>query len=151
MHYQRCTKQPFLLLEVLVGCFLLLICAAPAIRLYTNIYLAELESVRLSEQTHLVHLLYADFVERLYKQQISWDELMDKEEKPLPSSFPLENEFKRHFYGCTYHFNLIDSNKENEKFGYLFNLELKISDLRKQTEPLTYTYALYIDRGMKNA
>src|ERR1700733_14521161 len=63
-------KRHFQLLELMVAAFILLICIAPTMRIFTNMYLSQHEIVRENQRDHLVHLIHAQITEQLYKRQI---------------------------------------------------------------------------------
>ncbi len=63
-------KRHFQLLELMVAAFILLICIAPTMRIFTSIYQSQQEIIRQNNRDHLAHLIHAKFIEQLYKRNI---------------------------------------------------------------------------------
>lgn len=141
-------KRHFLLLELLIGCFLLAFAVAPVLRLYTVGYLQTLEAARFHKQAHWIHQLYAEIMEKLYLQQIPWQELVLAEKRPI---FPSVSQEKLQGLGfdVSYLFRELDRKKGGERWGYLFEVELIVEDRKKSTQPVHYRYPFYLDRGLR--
>ena len=138
----------FLLLELLIGCFLLAFAVAPVLRLYTVGYLQTLEAVRFHKQAHWIHRLYAEVVEKLYLQQIPWQELVVAEKRLIFPSVSGE-ELAGLGFEVSYRFRELEQKKRNERRGYIFEVEFIVEDKKKATLPVHYRYPFYVDRGLR--
>ena len=141
-------KHYFLLLELLIGCLLLTLAVVPVLRLYTAGYLHTLEAVRFHKQAHLIHQLYAEVTEKLYLQQIPWEEFFIAERRPI---FSLESVSQLQKLGFTvsYLFRELDRKKSNEKWAYIFEIEFFVEDTKNSMPPTTYRYPFYLDQGLR--
>lgn len=80
-------KQHFLLLEVLIAIFLIVLCMIPLIYPHTYILVSQKRFVHQVELDHAVNLIYADIIEKLYTNDISWNAIISKTEFEVDDSF----------------------------------------------------------------
>ncbi len=158
-----CHKRHFQLLELMVAAFILLICIAPTMRIYTSMYLSQQAIIRENQRDHLAHLVHAKFTEQLYKRLISLEEVMQS--KPIVLSDPeLEKLIHQCSYECEGIFSILDSKSAkgmDKPSKYLAQLVIKMRDVsskpQKQIEDKKienqnpaetfYDYFIYIDSG----
>lgn len=132
---KRLQKHNFQLLEVMIAALLLLICVTPAMRIYTNMYMAQQAIIRENQRDHFAYRIHASIVEQLYKRTIPFNELLTVKENPLNIPI-LQDELKTWGYEAFYAF--IDpkkkkSNKNSEKADKrIFTLVISIKDLKKK-------------------
>src|SRR5437660_280100 len=99
-------KRHFQLLELMVAAFILLICIAPTMRIFTSMYQSQQAIVRENQRDHLAHLVHAKFTEQLYKRTISLEEVAQS--KPIILGDPeLEKLIRQSAYECTGTFTII--------------------------------------------
>ena len=79
-------KRHFQLLEVMIAMLLIVICVAPALHIYTNLYKQETQTAQRYEADHLARLLYVTIIESLYHNEISLDEIQSGIETSLDHS-----------------------------------------------------------------
>lgn len=129
----RFKKRHFQLLEMMVAVFILLICAAPALRIYTNIFLHEQEDVRQNTRNRFARQIHSNIVERLYKHAIPFDQLLEKTRTPLEDSRLIE-ELQKNGYSAFYQFDDYEKKKMNSRDKrasfYLVSLTIIIKDLK---------------------
>ena len=79
----RCTRRHSLLLEVLISFAIIALCILPL--LYPHVYIlkSQQEMIRTVELDHVVNLIYASTLEKLYLNQIPWDTIESKKEIPI--------------------------------------------------------------------
>ena len=75
MNRVKLKKLPFQLLEVLIAMVLLLTALAPALHIIINVYKKQTMALHTYEATHLSRLIFADLIEKLYKNEINYGEL----------------------------------------------------------------------------
>lgn len=75
MPLKRLHKHPFLLLEALIAFALVALCVIPLIYPHVGMLKAERRFVRTVELDHVVNLLYADILEKLYLNKIGINDL----------------------------------------------------------------------------
>lgn len=141
----------FQLLEVLVAIFLLVVCAAPALKIHVAMYLEQHHILRQNKRDHLVHLVHAAIIEKLYKNEIPFDSLVEKvpfpfKENQVNSKFSLKNNLKNLNYHCCYFF----TNLEDKDKHHLFKLTIRLEDVKKNKSKerkdfiFDYEYLVYI-------
>jgi hypothetical protein len=73
----KVNKRHFLLLEVLIAFILIVVCMLPLITPHTFILTEQKKFMQQLEVDHLVNLVYADIVERLYRNEIPWNSIIN--------------------------------------------------------------------------
>ncbi len=149
-------RRHFQLLEVMVAVFLILLCAAPALRIYTNMYKEQAQVARVNQRDHMVHLIHAKVIEQLYKRTIPLDEILAGVEKPFEDE-ELQPELNRLKYEASYHLSILLPVREKKRATSKrlhSQLLIQMKDLSHLTKPDTptvfnYAYEVYIDRGEK--
>lgn len=158
-------KRHFQLLEVMIAVFILLVCTAPAMQIYTSMFKRQQAFVRENQRDHLARLIHAKITEQLYKRAIPLEQFVDAKQTPV--DFPeLEQKFKDLSYKAYYSVaNVGKIPKGEEKPGkYLVQLVITIRDISsnppsryslKQIEnqdarDTFYDYLIYIDAGGGN-
>lgn len=147
-------KRHFQLLEVIVAAFILLVCAAPALKVFTNIYIEQQEVVRENQRDHIARLIHADVVEQLYKRTIPLDDLRDRREREVITP-ELKALLKKWSYEGTYVFTNVREYKkkgEEKPIKYLVDLTIGMRDTSKRgaiknKTPPDYDYEIYINSG----
>jgi hypothetical protein len=153
----RARKRHFQLLEVMVAILILMLCAAPALDIFTRMYIAQERIVRINKRDHLARLVQAKVVERLYQNSIAIDDFNDKNGQTFPFSDPeLDRLLAPLAYEASYRLALKDSHPKTKgapRDKYLIALTIVMKDQIKQKNyPLTdaaYSYDLYINAGWK--
>lgn len=158
-------KRHFLLLELMVAAFILLICIAPTMRIFTSIFQEQQEIIRENQGDHIAHLVHAIVTERLYKHEIKFSEDTKAEAIPL-SDTDLQKELDKYGYTVQAALTIIESVKhkeENHPNKYLAQLVIKLIDTSPKAESRAkaqnfinqdphdtfYDYIIYIDAGAK--
>ncbi len=144
-------KRHFLLLEMMVAVFILLICIAPTMRIYTNMYLGQEVIVRENRRDHLAHLVHASVTNQLYQNTIALGDMVQGSPMQLHDR-ELEEKLRNLAYECSFAFRVISESKaQNEKKPneYLLELAIKMKDssVNKKSEEMTYIYHVYVDHG----
>lgn len=148
-------RRPFLLLEVLIAFLLIALCAIPLIAPHVSIYKDQQEFMDKIQLDHFVNHYYGEIIEKLYRQNISWETLsneakvrIDREKivswdnKPLPYEGTYSFKDKKH------------KPKEAKPFTvYLIQLTLSFKPIKKgsaetKTKDITYQYDIFIPRQL---
>lgn len=143
----------------MVATFILLICIAPTMRIFTNIYLSQQEIVRENQKAHLVHMAHAKITEQLYKREILISDI--KENKvfevvdadiikqlkgtPFQISYALSIENSK---GLTTKKIEEEPKQEKKPPEYLLKLGITVNDGKKK-EAETFEYFIYVDTSPK--
>lgn len=160
---KKILKRHFLLLEVMVAVFILLVCAAPAMRIYISMFKEQQAIIRENQRDHLVHLIHANITEKLYKRLIPLEEIVEGKSMRFSDS-DLEKVLHDLSYECSYGLAVVHpkSEKGQEMAAfYLCKFIIKMKDVafnprpssnRKRIEnqdpfETVYEYYLYIDSG----
>jgi hypothetical protein len=138
----------------MVAVFILLICIAPTMRIFTNIYHSQQEIVRENKKNHLLHAVHAKFIEQLYKRQITFDDIKSGKETELRDA-DLEALFRHSYFKASGKLTIVGSHKrkgQTKPYAYLVKLEITMEDelakRAKDSAPSlseSYEYFIYID------
>ena len=141
------SKRYFQLLEIMVAAFIILICAAPALRIYTSTFLQQQDILKVNQSDHLSHLIHANIIEKLYKQEIPFQDILDKKRLSVDDS-ELNKELQLFGFEAFYSFQGSDSKKREKKDKkpsmYLVSLLITIVD-KKSKDEKKYDYKIFID------
>ena len=161
----RSRKRHFQLLELMVAAFILLVCIAPTMRIFTNMYLSQQNIIRENQRDHLAHMVHAQVTEMLYRRQIALEETPNK---LIELKDPKLNTLLQKFsYQCEGTFTIVNyyTPRGQEHFtACLGKLIVKLKDVspkaptkiqRKIIEnqdprETFYDYYIYIDAGKKD-
>ncbi|MFI0435142.1 MAG: hypothetical protein ACH350_05380 [Parachlamydiaceae bacterium] len=158
-------KHHFQLLELMVAAFILLVCIAPAMRIFTSIYQGQQEIVRENQRDHLAHLIHSKVVEMLYKRELHLSEATKKEQIPLNDA-ELQVQLNTFHYSFEAYLVVLHSRKKkNEEHPnqYLVQLVIKLKDRaakrnkkgaakhyeNQESNDHFYDVYIYIDAGAK--
>jgi hypothetical protein len=116
-------KSHFQLLELMIAFFILLVCIAPAMRIFTSMVKSQEETIRENQRDHLAHMIHAKFTEMLYKRQIPLGETL--QENIIEIQDPVIVDFlKKLSYECSGLFVIKHSHSED----YYAHFTLKMKD-----------------------
>lgn len=140
--------RPIALLEVLIAFTLVVLCALPLIYPHVAIFKAEKAFVATVNLDHAIKLLYANRLEKLYLQEISWEEIQSHREFPIEVEMLQESGIKQPFpFQGTYRFDEGEYKPKDrvEDSVHLMKLVFKFTPTDKKKEALEYTYPVVIE------
>lgn len=162
---KMCKKRHLILLEVIIAFALVALCVLPMIYPQVFILKSEREFVDTIELDHVVNLLYADRLQKLYLNEIGWDEIEEGKRSEIPEILLQEIAHKRDFpFKGSYEFH-IEKRKppQPEDRIYLVKLSFRFKPKKetksskadtespsKKIKELTYEYQIFIERRPKN-
>lgn len=111
----------------MVAVFILLLCIAPAMRIFTSIYQSQHDIIRENQKNHLVHLTHAKFTEQLYKRLISFEDVKEKKDIVIDDPELIE-QLEKSGFQCCGRFSIEDQRKIKGKLKYLCKLEIQMKD-----------------------
>jgi len=148
-------KRPFLLLEVMIAIVLIALSVIPLIYPHVFILTEQKKFVHRIELDHVVNLIFADIVEQMYRNELSWNQVFEGTKEAITAehlrrvqyekSFPFKGEY---WFEETDHKPLEDSLRKL----YLLNLNLIFvpeTTKEKDPKPLTYQYKLFVIRDLR--
>jgi len=150
-------KQTFLLLEVLIAFALVVLCILPLIYPHVAILRSEKAFISTVELDHLVSLLYADCLVKLYKKEIALTDILNEKESMIDESWLQDVGYEKRLpYKGSYKFVLVKQKPpktaENplKKTVYLFKLifsfkQIKEEFIKASDEPIEYCYKVMIE------
>lgn len=163
MKKNQIRKHHFQLLELMVAMFILLVCLAPTMRIFTSMHLAQYEMIRDNYQDHLMHKIHGKITELLYKQQIPFSDSLDGNVIPL-SDPEIDELLKKYSYSCKCKLTIVDKytprGQENPTM-YLGKIKMTMKDhafksrkilkenkdSKQDPSETSYEYFVYIDSG----
>lgn len=164
MKRMRRHKRHFQLLELMVAAFILLVCIAPTMRIFTNMYLSQQEVIRENQRDHLAHHVHAKITELLYKRQLHIP-IGDNNPAVVLSDSELIDELQKFCYTCEASLTVIDSTTPKDQehpSRYLVQLVVKLKDVspkakdkkkkyeNQDSSESFYDYYIYVDAGHKD-
>lgn len=165
MSFLRFRRRPIVLLEILIAFALVALCILPLIYPHVFILRSEKRFISTVELDHFVNLLYADRLQRLYQNEIPWQDVENGKELPIDASILESMKYSGNlpFLG-TYQFVDIrhKPRKPEDRTVYLFNLIFTFLPkpgffLEKQAkteeaierEKIIYKYQVAVERRLK--
>ncbi|MBA3815555.1 MAG: hypothetical protein H0X29_03375 [Parachlamydiaceae bacterium] len=158
-----CHKRPLILLEVIIAFSLVALCVLPLI--YPQVYIlkSEREFIDTIELDHTANLLYGNRLQKLYLNEIAWDEIEEERRIPITAEMMKESGVNREFpFKGEYQFFITKRKPPKpEDHLYLVKLIFSFTSTKKaktvnnsgeiSTEPkkLTYAYDTFIERRPK--
>ena len=156
--FQRIVKLPIILLEVLIAFALIALCILPLIYPHVFILRSENKFISTVELDHFVNLLYADTLQKLYQNDISWQDIENGSEISIDTQIAENKGFKNFPYIGSYKFSKVikKTNSDTGKEAYLMALTYTFKtkpgfflekDLKDKTPKITYKYEIAIERN----
>jgi hypothetical protein len=146
----RCQKRHVALLEVLIAFTIIALCIIPLIYPHVALVQSERKFLDRVELDHMVNLLFADQLQKLYEKKIPWSDIEGGKEIPFDQTQLQKMGTERFPYEGTYRFELIKKKppKPEDRAAYLFNLfySFKPKVGNTEVEPITYQYTVTIER-----
>lgn len=143
-------RRHFLLLEVLIAFLLVALCAIPLVSPHVAIYRDQQEFMDKIELDHFVNQYYAEIIEKLYRQAISWDAFtqgtkfqIEKERIVSWNNRPLP-------YEGSYSFDNKKSKPKDPKpfTVYLLHLTLQFKSVKDKKNTYKYEYDIFVPRQL---
>lgn len=136
---KRRSKRHFQLLEIMVAIFILLICAAPAMRIYITMFKEQQLVIRENERDHIARVLHARITEKLYKRQIPLQDLAQGKKSSIDDP-DLQKRLKELDYEGAYILGIDKRSPKDESdpaTKYLLRLFIILKDLSPQSSSQT--------------
>jgi hypothetical protein len=154
---KKLRRRPVLLLEVLIAFVLVVLCVIPLI--YPHVYMVKLEKEFIGsiDADHVANALYAQLYEKLQKNEIPWDKLLDKTPVVVDDAVITEiNNGRALPYKVSYQFEELNHKPKTPqplsvylfKVTYLFNPKIEKSN---EDKSLKYSYQVFIARNLPQA
>ncbi len=150
------TKRPVALLEVIIAFALIALCILPLIYPHIFILRSEREFISAVELDHLASRLYADRLQKLYQNEIPWQQIESGIATPIDESMLQAAGYSGVLpYTGTYQFVKVRQRppKPVDKVAYLFQLEFIFTekserkDLKKELPKTTYKYLVPMEHA----
>lgn len=149
----KITRRNSLLLEVLIAFVIVVLCILPLI--YPNMYIlqSEQEMIHTVELDHIVNLVYADTLEKLYLNEIPWESIIQSKAIPINAEV-----IKNCGFGCpspytgtmTFTEMKHKPKKIEDKALYLFKITFEFTkpprNKKFEEKPKKYDFELVIER-----
>jgi hypothetical protein len=136
---------------MMIAIFLIVTCAIPIIRAYTEMSKIQLEEIRSCQRDHLAHRIHATIVEKLYQNAIPWSEIVKGKVEKLDKLGELEeivNELRKISYESSYQLTVFENDQnKNDKTKYLVILTILMQELSLKSfkqEPCMYRYHIFV-------
>lgn len=143
----------------MIAVFILTVCLAPTLRIFTNMYLSQQQIVRENQKSHLVHIAHSKVVEKLYKREIPIMDISAKKIHPIDDP-DIKELLKETPFQLSYELSIekegkVNKEEEDESTGekkevvdYLCKLNIQVQELNSRREPCSeenFEYYIYID------
>jgi hypothetical protein len=152
------------LLEVLIAFVLIVLCILPLVYPHVAMYQSQMRFIREIELDHVVNLLYAKVLEKLYMNSISWNSL-EQQVFPIDTALLNEIQFDRplHYIGSYNFFEAKPRFKPKKKGAplsiYLYHLTFnflpkefeKSPEEIKKKKTIKYQYDVFIVRDLRGS
>lgn len=159
----RLKRLPIVLLEVLIAFALIALCVLPLIYPHVFILQSEKKFISTVELDHFVNLLYADRLQKLYQNEIPWQDIENGNEMPIDSHLMESVKYKGDLPFTGYYKFIKERQKpkppkESDKTVYIFELKFVFvakpgyfleKDLKEKNPKITYKYQVAVERIRK--
>lgn len=149
-------RRPVVLLEVLIAFALIALCILPLIYPHVFILRSEKKFISTVELDHVVNLLFADRLQKLYQNEISWQEIESGNPIPItPSMIEAAGYSGDLPFTGTYQFVKIRQKPKDPKdrSAYLFSLEFTFTakpgqflEKKGDDSKIVYKYQVPVER-----
>lgn len=157
----RCSRRPVILLEVLIAFALVALCVLPLIYPHVFILRSEKKFIATVELDHLVNHMFADILQKLYQNEIPWQDIESGREIPIDETW-LEHLGYKQMLPFTGTYQFIKARQKPDKpaevTAYLFRLEFTFTakpgfflekDLKDDNPEISYNYQIAVERIQK--
>lgn len=151
------SRRPIALLEVLIAFALIALCILPLIYPHVFILRSEKKFISTVELDHVVNLLYADRLQKLYQNDISWQEIESGNPISItPSMIEAAGYSGDLPFTGTYQFVKLKQKPKDpkDKSAYLFSLEFTFNakpgqflDKSEDDSKMVYKYKVAVERS----
>lgn len=157
----RSKRRPAILLEVLIAFTLIALCILPLIYPHVFILRSETKFGSTVQLDHYVNLLYADRLQKLYQNEIPWQDIENGNEIPIDSHLLEALGYKGDFPFTGYYKFFKEKQKprkDAERNVYLLQLQFVFTakpgvflekDLKDKNPKTVYKYRLVVERLKK--
>lgn len=151
----RFNKRPVLLLEVVIALMLVALCVVPLLAPQAYILYRQQRFLKEVDLDHLVNLLYADIVVRLYRNDIPWNNIIEGTEFQIDPDTLRRINFDQYLpYKGVYRFAIKrqkPQKKESPFTIYLLNLDFYFTptDVKSPSKVLKYHYEVFLIRYLE--
>jgi len=153
----------------MVAAFILLVCIAPTMRIFTSMYVEQQEVVRDNQRDHLAHHVHSKITELLYKRELHISGATKGQTVAIEvGDGELNEQMKKLSYACEFNLVVVKSHKtKNQEHPdkFLVKMVIKLKDISPKAQVRAkngkktyenqdptetyYDYYVYIDAGYK--
>lgn len=145
-------KRPFLLLEVLIALFIVVVCISPLLTSQVFMYKVERQFLHKLELDRVANIVFTDILKNLYeKNEIFWSDIQDNKKFTYDPQRNPKNGIPSHFpYHITYSVGMTKYRKPKDKpTNFLVLLTITITPSDKSQNPNIYHYKVFISKQTK--
>lgn len=145
-------KRPFILLEVLIALFIVVVCAAPLLSSQVFMYKAEKRFLQKLEAERIVKIVFADVVMDLYeKNGISWRDIQNSTLFLYDPNKHPQNGLPKHLpYKISYSMKagLRKPKGDQRPINFMVLLAITLVPINDPEAKMNYEYKLFISRNI---
>lgn len=142
-----------MLLEVLIAFFIVVMCALPLIFPHVVIYKEQQQFTSKIELDLAVNKFYAEIVQKLYRNEIPWNDIEQSRELSIDDDFLRRAEYLRYLpYIGRYQFQEVRRKRKKDGTFTVYLIKLNFNFVPKNNlneKPLNYTYDIFVVRDIK--
>lgn len=144
-------RRPYLLFELLIALSIVSLCIVPLVRTPFAAFKKEIESLEKIELQRIAELTFAEVKEQLYKNEIPWKIISEKNaDEPLKTKITvslgknINHDYEQSLFLWS---KKIENGKNNEEYS-LFNAKIVFSGLPplKKTDSSTFSQRFFISK-----
>jgi hypothetical protein len=134
-------KRPIILLEIMIAMAMIVLCILPLLAPRSAMLQEQRKFIDAMELDHAVSLFYVDILERLYRNQIAWNDIQDH------TVFPIDSDLLQHTKSLqlpenligTYRFDIIKHKDQDDgpNAGWIIALVSLTFVFRKEGEEVS--------------
>lgn len=146
------SKRPFLLLEVLIALFIVVVCVSPLLSSQVFMYKIERQFLHKLEVDRVANIVFTDIIKNLYeKKEVGWSDIQENKLFTYDLLQHQSNGVPKHFpYKITYSLGMTKLRKPKIKpINFIVLLNITITPDDKSQNPNIYAYNVYLNRKLK--
>jgi hypothetical protein len=154
-------RRHFMLLEVMICFALVVLCFLPLIYPHVFMLKAQKQFQKRVELDHVTNLIYADIIEQLYRNEISWSNIVGNSSMPIDENFLRRIHYEGSFsYTGNYSFKVFLSKSNKAKTLTYYHLKLIITFLPQKFTSITsekqkdfattFNYDIFVERNLES-
>lgn len=140
--------RAFLLLELIIGLLLLTLCLLPFVRIPSAAMREELLVIQRLEMQHMADRIAAWVKERIYSQEITWEQIAHTKQKPYVFGestvfLPVKELAKQRYTQKCFLYSTLKKGQNNEEYR-LVTVNVQFAGVSQKKKSMRFSYQILV-------